>query len=220
MKRPSLTGLAFVIFFHGALLYGLWQHRLVPLPYEAKTLFVQMIEGHQKALPPEPLPTRRQPIKPDKKQVETLPPPQPLSIETPIESHHEPVVLLPQPAPQRIEANPAVAALPMEPPALPKHLGPVVLSGELAVTCPDRTPPSYPSASRRLSEEGKVMVRVELDEEGHVDHVAIKSSSGYVRLDDAAMRAVRQWRCQPAQSNGQPVRAIALQPFNFVLEGR
>jgi len=220
MKWPSLTGLAFVLILHGALLYGLLQHRLIPLPYEAKTLFIQMIEGHQNALPPEPLPTRRQPIKPEKKQVETPPPPQPLSVETPIESHHEPVVPLPQPAPQRIEVAPVVAVVPVESPAPPKQSGPLVLGGELALKCPERKPPLYPATSKRLREEGLVMVRAELDEEGRVEHASIKSSSGYERLDDAALNAVRQWRCHPAQRDGQPVRAVAMQPFNFVLEGR
>ena len=37
--------------------------------------------------------------------------------------------------------------------------------------------------------------------------------------DDAALAVVKTWRCNPAIRNGQPVRAIALQPFNFVLQG-
>jgi protein TonB len=30
---------------------------------------------------------------------------------------------------------------------------------------------------------------------------------------------VKTWRCRPAKRDGQPVRAVALQPFNFILEG-
>jgi protein TonB len=96
----------------------------------------------------------------------------------------------------------------------------VVLSGELAISCPERTPPSYPSLSRRLGEEGKAVLRVELDETGQVDRATIKTSSGYARLDEAALAAVRHWHCNAAKRDGVAVRAVAIQPFNFVLEGR
>jgi protein TonB len=87
------------------------------------------------------------------------------------------------------------------------------------VSCPERTPPSYPSLSRRLGEEGTVLLRAELDEHGFVAAVRIASGSGHPRLDEAALAAIRTWRCTPAQRNGQPVRAVALQPFKFILQG-
>jgi len=71
-----------------------------------------------------------------------------------------------------------------------------------------------------LGEEGKVVLRVELDEEGRISAARVVSSSGYGRLDETALAAIRNWRCHPAQRDGQPVRAVAMQPFNFVLEGR
>jgi protein TonB len=74
--------------------------------------------------------------------------------------------------------------------------------------------------SRRAGEQGRVVLRVELDERGSVTQASVATSSGLPRLDDAALSAVRQWRCNPASRGGVPVRAVALQPFNFVLEGR
>jgi protein TonB len=71
-----------------------------------------------------------------------------------------------------------------------------------------------------MAEQGRVVVRVELDERGNVTRADIASSSGAPRLDDAALAAIRQWRCNPALRGGVPVRAVALQPFNFILEGR
>ncbi len=96
--------------------------------------------------------------------------------------------------------------------------GPVKLGTELSVACPLRTPPRYPPAARRLGEEGIVVLRVELDEQGKVCAAKISASSGFGRLDDAALAAVRTWQCTPAQREGKPVRAIAVQPFKFILQ--
>lgn len=63
------------------------------------------------------------------------------------------------------------------------------------------------------------MLRVELDESGRISMAQVVNSSGFKRLDEAALTAVKTWRCNPPQRNGHPVRAIALQPFNFVLQG-
>jgi protein TonB len=121
---------------------------------------------------------------------------------------------LPSPAPV-IEAPPPPAP---QPPAPIRPVDPVNLSGELALACPTRTPPAYPVMSRRMGETGKVVLRVELDAEGRVDTAQVISSSGFKRLDEAALSAVRSWRCNPPLRDGQPVRAVALQPFQFNLE--
>jgi protein TonB len=47
----------------------------------------------------------------------------------------------------------------------------------------------------------------------------VVTSSGFDRLDAAALAAVRTWRCRAAQRDGQAVRSVALQPFDFTLEG-
>lgn len=44
-------------------------------------------------------------------------------------------------------------------------------------------------------------------------------SSGFKRLDEAALASLRTWRCNPSQRDGRPSRAVALQPFKFTLEG-
>ena len=87
------------------------------------------------------------------------------------------------------------------------------------MACPERTPPAYPPLARRLGETGKVVLRVELDESGRVSAAQVLTGSGSARLDAAALAAVRTWRCQPARRDGQAVRAVATQPFNFTLEG-
>ena len=205
MFRPAwdrLAGLLLVVALHAAALWGLWQHRLLPGPQEAMTLFVNFIA------PPAPkaeeLPT---PPRPRPRPV-ARPQPQQLVAAAPVLSSAE-YVAAPPPAPV-IEAPPAPA---------PKPVGPVTLDSELSVSCPDRAAPGYPLLSRRMGEAGIVLVRVELDEQGRVSSARVATGSGFARLDEAALAAVKTWRCNPAQRNGQAVRAVALQPFKFVLQG-
>lgn len=199
---------------HGALLYSLWQSHILPPPAEATTLFVNLLTDPPRLEPPRPDPPKPRPNK--RERPVQPPPPQQLAAQTPVMLPSDPVAPPPTPEPPRIEVP--VEPAPPAPP--PKPVGPAVLSGELALTCPDRAPPSYPAISRRLGEEGKVVLRVELDETGRVDRATIKTSSGYARIDEAALATVKRWRCSPASRDGAAVRAVAIQPFNFVLEGR
>jgi protein TonB len=209
LSKASIAGLALVVALHVAALYGLMKHRLIPLPDQAETLFVDFI-----APPPPPkLDPQKMPAPPKPVKLEKPRPPDPHPhrvVEAPAApSDYAMPLPPPQPPAPTIEA-------PSLPPPLPA--GPLTLSGELAVGCPSRMPPVYPAFSQRMGEEGKVVLRVELDTEGRVDAVRIVTSSGYKRLDEAALTAVRTWRCNPPLRDGQPVRAIALQPFQFNLE--
>lgn len=102
----------------------------------------------------------------------------------------------------------------------PAAAAPETLGNELAVQCPERTPPRYPVLAKRQREQGEVRLRVELDEAGRIDQVTIVSSSGSARLDEAALSAIQSWRCRPAERGGRPVRAVALQSLAFVLSKR
>lgn len=78
-------------------------------------------------------------------------------------------------------------------------------------------PPRYPPASRRVREEGEVLLKVLVSAEGRSQQIHIAKSSGHVRLDDAARSAVRRWRFTPAQQAGQAVIAWVLVPLTFSL---
>lgn len=122
-------------------------------------------------------------------------------------------------APAAAQVQPAqIQAAPPAPPAAPAQ--PLALPGELSVSCPERTPPVYPSQSLRLGEQGRVMLKVELDENGRVTGASVKTTSGFTRLDQAALNAVKTWHCKPALQNGRAMPAVALQPFSFTLEDR
>lgn len=80
-------------------------------------------------------------------------------------------------------------------------------------------PPVYPTLARRLGEQGRVMLRVQVRADGTPAEVEINRSSGFFRLDRAALEAVRKWRFVPAQQGDAPVAASVLVPVSFTLEG-
>ncbi len=77
--------------------------------------------------------------------------------------------------------------------------------------------PTYPPLARRLGEEGRALLRVLVTENGKAETVAIESSSGSSRLDQAAMAAVKRWEFVPAKQNRENVSAYVLVPINFAL---
>lgn len=79
--------------------------------------------------------------------------------------------------------------------------------------------PPYPHLSRRLGEEGRVLVRVLVDREGQPRTVALDASSGHSRLDNAAVQTVRRWRFIPAKHGEQPVSEWVVVPVMFSLRG-
>lgn len=111
----------------------------------------------------------------------------------------------PVPAPQVAEAPPA-------PPAPPKMIP------ASALQYLEAAPPEYPRASRRLNETGNVLLRVYIDERGLPASVQISRSSGFARLDEAALAAVKKWRFKPYAENGQPMAGWAVIPVIFELE--
>ena len=76
----------------------------------------------------------------------------------------------------------------------------------------------YPSASRRLSEEGRVLVTITIGADGKVGAMGVSQSSGFVRLDGAAECVVRRLPFDPGKRDGQPVEAQATLPIVFKLE--
>jgi len=77
--------------------------------------------------------------------------------------------------------------------------------------------PRYPAQSRKLREQGLVMLRVLIDERGVACSIEIESSSGHARLDRAAREAVAQAAFRPYVEDGAPRRAMVLIPIEFSL---
>jgi len=78
--------------------------------------------------------------------------------------------------------------------------------------------PPYPAISRRLNEQGLVMLRVLINTQGQAEQTELYQSSGYTRLDDSAIKTVSTWRFDPGTTNGVPQAMWFNVPVNFVLE--
>ena len=79
--------------------------------------------------------------------------------------------------------------------------------------------PVYPPLSRRLGEEGKVLLRVRVSAEGQPIAVDVEESSNFERLDEAARQVVARWRFVPARHGDEPVEATVIVPIVFRLGG-
>jgi len=79
--------------------------------------------------------------------------------------------------------------------------------------------PEYPAMSRRLGEQGVVVLRVFITPEGRAADVQLVKSSGSARLDRSAMESIREWRFVPARQSGRPVGAWYEWRWEFRLDG-
>lgn len=231
--RDEAASLAAALLLHFMVLYCMWNYHVTPPPTEAvTTVFVSVIN------PPAAVTQKKQVSSkpdPDKQKVpiKSAPVlPKPMAHEAPAISSTEQVAAPVQT--YKVQTyNVQAAAVPenvtaTDKPArmTPANSGkaqlpqPLLMGGELSVSCSERTAPTYPKQSLRLGEQGKTVLLVELDEMGRMITVEVKTKSGFPRLDEAAVNAVKTWRCTPAKRNGVAVRSIALQPFNFTLKGR
>jgi protein TonB len=77
--------------------------------------------------------------------------------------------------------------------------------------------PPYPLISRRLNEEGKVVLNVCVSLSGLVENLKLEKTSGYRRLDDIAIETVKKWKFIPAKIKDRDTNACYLLPVQFIL---
>jgi protein TonB len=78
--------------------------------------------------------------------------------------------------------------------------------------------PPYPPLSRRMREEGRVVLRVLVTVDGGASDVEVRASSGSARLDESALRTIQRWKFIPARRGRTPVQSWVLVPVIFKLE--
>ncbi|MXN31100.1 energy transducer TonB, partial [Delftia sp. CH05] len=77
--------------------------------------------------------------------------------------------------------------------------------------------PNYPAISRRMGEQGTVMLRIFVDAQGLPQKIEVSKSSGYDRLDQQAVDGVKNWKFVPGKSNGTPTPMWVTVPVKFTL---
>lgn len=192
-RHPSrYVGVAVTLLLHAAVVIALLQYKPVRSALtQVMPIMVSLITPPKMETPPEP--PKPRPVRP-----RVLPKP----IEPP------PLITAASEAPA-----PYVAPAPT-----PRELPPIIPPSFNADYL-DNPPPPYPPLSRRMGEQGKVILRVLVNANGTADRVVIKSSSGSTRLDGTALETVKRWRFVPARRGDQPVAAWVLIPISFTLEG-
>jgi len=215
MNRRLLI-VAAVIGLHIA---GLWAlqsgllRRAVELVVPVQVI-ADLIELPQPKVEPAPPPPAPQPAPKPQPVVRQTPRPQPtplpVAVADPAPSDHAPIVPAPVP-PAAAESSPAPAR-PAEP-AVPAVQLPSSTADYL-----NNPAPAYPPLSRRLGEQGRVVVRVLIGTDGTASQAEIRSSSGFERLDQAALQTVLKWRYVPGKRAGVPEAMWFNVPINFVLE--
>lgn len=83
------------------------------------------------------------------------------------------------------------------------------------------TQPPYPTVSIRFGEEGTVTIDVRVGTDGRVVESRLQRSSGFPRLDTAALEEARRvWRLKPATVDGVAVEAWHAVRVSFRLDRR
>lgn len=132
----------------------------------------------------------------------------------------QPMMALAPPAPA--SAPPSAAPPAAEtPPAQPAPPAPpsLVTASNLGTRMITGSPPHYPMESRSKREQGTVELLIILGVNGAVETISISRSSGFPRLDTAALGAVRRWRWAPTLRDGAPVKVRGIVEIPFVLQG-
>ena len=108
------------------------------------------------------------------------------------------------------------APAPPPPPAPPKPSGPIRVGGQIkAPQLVHRVNPTYPPVAQNAQVEGSVVVEATVDKTGRVQNVRVVRSQPL--LDEAAMAAVRQWRYEPLNLNGEPTPFILTVTVSFTI---
>lgn len=210
-RSGHAVGIGVTILLHAAAIAVLLQFQPVRSALkEAVPIMVSLITPPPPMVEkPKELP-RPLPVKPHMQRVEPAPAP-PTLLAAVTEAPPTPAAPAPQPVAPPAPPAPVAVAPASAPPApmAPPSFNAAYLNNP---------PPAYPPQSRRLGHQGKVILRVLVNAAGTPDKVELRTSSGFDRLDDAALDAVRRWKFVPARQADNAVAAWVLVPLIFTLE--
>ena len=213
--RKLVIGLTAVVVLHGLLFWA--------INSGLARKFVKVIKGPVEAVLLEE-------AKPDIPPPPPPPPPPPKNLPPPPPAYVPPAeIQVAAPPPVNAIAAVSNTPLPVAPPSpspspsplpvqsTPQPASPPVQTAAVisAASCEK---PDYPSASKRLEEEGTVQLKFLVGVEGKVIESAIEKSSGFRRLDEAARAGLSKCQFKPATLDGKPQQSWASLRYTWRLE--
>lgn len=202
--------LVIAIALHAAVLFYPLKRAVSPLDApEPSTILVKLTEKPVIAPPMAAPPAPAQPSTPQPSKAKARPTPRQIIAVTAAPSTSPAVISVPT----QLAAPPAPVA------AVPGQATPAAVSAARFDAAYLQNPqPPYPSMSRRLGEEGKVLLKVRVLPDGNPASVDVEKSSSFGRLDEAARQAVARWRFVPAKRGDEPIEASVIVPIVFRLD--
>jgi periplasmic protein TonB len=187
-------------------------------------LLAEMIELPQPQValapepPPQPLPEPVPRMVQAPRKPAPRPDPQPQAVTKPEPSAPAPQGNIALPPATLTESSPVALTQPAPAPAQPAPPAPpeIELPSSDADYLKNPRPP-YPQLSKRLGEQGKVVVRVLIETNGTASKAEIRTSSGFDRLDVTALQTVLTWRYVPGKRAGVPEAMWFNIPIHFEL---
>lgn len=168
---------------------------------EVAPIMVDMIAAPEPAKPlPPPPPPSPQPRK-------VAPAPAPLIAAAPTPTPAPPTFVAPEPTPAPpapVTAAPAPPAPPAPPAAPPLAPTPKKIPAS-AVSYLVKPRLDFPLLSKRARESGDVLLRIVVDVNGRLKDAVVLKSSGFARIDQAALQDIRSARFAPHMEDGKPV---------------
>jgi protein TonB len=225
MNSRTLAIVSSVVLFHIAALWAMHTGLL-----QRVVEVVVPVMAISQAEPPPPPPKPPEPVKPPEPPQLTPPPKTPQPVLTPPPTPQPPAPATPEPpavlaAPTAAPTAPAVQAAPPAPPPPAPPAPPPPPAAPAKVEMPSskadylhNPPPDYPRMSKRLGEQGKVVLKVLIGTDGTPQKVELVTSSGFERLDKSAMDAAMRWRYVPGKRGGVPEAMWYQVPIQFTLE--
>ncbi|VGO14912.1 hypothetical protein PDESU_03482 [Pontiella desulfatans] len=214
---PLLIGGILSVAIHGLALYsnGLYTPPVPQMETGRTVVHLTLAPSvATQAAPPEPEPEKP----PEPKEPEpVIPDPTPVPVPVPVS---EPI---PEPAaPLEPVEKTIPEPVPVEEPALQESVEQIASMQEDKGVITQAQPMSgisatYPRTSQRRGEEGTVVLSIEVLSTGKAGKVEVVESSGFRRLDDAAVHAAKKATYAPAKQFGRHIDSKLIQPLIFDL---
>ncbi|WP_334107202.1 energy transducer TonB [Methylobacillus sp.] len=188
---------------------------------------VPIVEPPPQPKPPEPKPQPKPKPKP-KPVPKVVDKPVPIEAPKPVEPVVEETVeaeieLQPSQAAPQVPAQAPVQGAPVEaekvaPAPRPEPKEQAILEVPISgVSYRHQEMPTYPAMSKRLGEQGVALLRINVSETGMPETIQLEKSSGFDRLDKAALEAAKKCRFNPYMRDNKPMRVTVIAPFRFSL---